>query len=687
MNNEMYLRRRRKIYVPEGDQHLPAHLLIALGDNVKGLGFVPTEILLERLTTLSVAQIGPVHDELLLNLMNMVGAHRQYKPMYPNFPRQVEEMPEARLYANAIVHYLTNLRLVYKKEDRPVLDEKVKLYPVDLGTVEEFEQIFTLLVSGKRSLSAQDQADVAWFVRTYGDDIGRLLPAEIPARETLAFTGALLLRHTTIAHDFLQERAKTATDVLRLAVALSDGDVSLAANTKFKAISRAQRRVLLSLLEAAPNLAEDMRRWEKRWIRLGERLHPGEHVRRFPRVNEAFNVLRNQRTLETYNHYIEKALEKRDVPTALALASTRPGDFARRLDHLLRLENSNSAEVLKRFEDKATSVSTPVLLQLRAHFAYRTERSPVRVFFPKGLVAKVWGMANNLPLLDPQVSEAVVASIDRVLTTRFASLPPLGRCYLAPELANFPIPSGQRSASKALRTLPRGSRLDLPDANVIRFFLWWTNGRSRTDIDLSVALYDEAYRFISVISYYNLKGWGAVHSGDIVDAPNGAAEFIDLDREKLIKGEVRYVVLSVNAFTVQPFCELPECFAGWMAREKAGSGEIFEARTVQNRADLAADATIALPLMVDLCLNEVIWTDLALTRHVGFNNVDTNLSGVSLMLRAMTNLRLTTLHDLFELHVQARGTQVSSPEEAETVFSVDTGITPFDLDLISAQYL
>jgi hypothetical protein len=384
---------------------------------------------------------------------------------------------------------------------------------------------------------------------------------------------------------------------------------------------------------------------------------------------------------------MEKALEKRDVPTALALASTRPGDFARRLDHLLRLENSSSTEVLERFEDKAAGVSTPVLLQLRAHFAHRAERLPVRVFFPKGLVAKVWGMANNLALLDPQVGEAVVATIDRVLLQRFAALPSLGRCYLAPDLANFPVPSGQRSASKALRTLPRGSRLDLPDANVIRFFLWWTNGRARTDIDLSVALYDESYRFISTISYYNLKGWGAVHSGDIVDAPNGAAEFIDLDREKLLEGEVRYIVLSVNSFTVQPFCDLPECFAGWMAREKAGSGEIFEARTVQNRVDLAADATIALPLMVDLFLNEVIWTDLALTRHVGFNNVDTNLSGVSLMLRAMTNLRLTTLYDLFDLHIRARGTLVNSPEEAEMVFSLESGITPFDLDLISAQYL
>jgi hypothetical protein len=32
------------------------------------------------------------------------------------------------------------------------------------------------------------------------------------------------------------------------------------------------------------------------------------------------------------------------------------------------------------------------------------------------------------------------------------------------------------------------------------------------------------------LAYYNLKNFGAHHSGDIVDAPKGAAEFIDIAR-------------------------------------------------------------------------------------------------------------------------------------------------------------
>ena len=42
----------------------------------------------------------------------------------------------------------------------------------------------------------------------------------------------------------------------------------------------------------------------------------------------------------------------------------------------------------------------------------------------------------------------------------------------------------------------------------------------------------------------------------------------------------RYVVTSINSFTEQPYCDLPECFAGWMARADTASGEGFEPRSV-----------------------------------------------------------------------------------------------------------
>ena len=74
----------------------------------------------------------------------------------------------------------------------------------------------------------------------------------------------------------LQRFCRTATDVLRLITAMSDGDVSLAENTKFRSLKRRERRVLMALLESCGNIEEDMLRYKGRWIRIGERLHPAD---------------------------------------------------------------------------------------------------------------------------------------------------------------------------------------------------------------------------------------------------------------------------------------------------------------------------------------------------------------------------------------------------------------------------
>jgi len=201
-------------------------------------------------------------------------------------------------------------------------------------------------------------------------------------------------------------------------------------------------------------------------------------------------------------------------------------------------------------------------------------------------------------------------------------------------------------------------------------------------------MYDSRYQHIDTLAYYNLKNFGAHHSGDIVDAPQGAAEFIDLDTARCKEQGVRFVVMCVNSFTQQAYCDLPECFAGWMSRQHPNSGENFEPKTVVDRVDIASDTKFCLPAIFDLVNREVLWADIALSTSPRFaNNVHSNLSGVSLMLRAMTQLRKTDLHTLFQLHVRARGEEVGDIESAQSIFAVDRGITPFDLDRIAAEYL
>ena len=692
INNQIYLRRRSKIVLPaaSGDEVLPENYVASVVKNLETLGFGFSEALIAACRTLTLDQLTLLYQELIGDLRKSKGAHQAFKPMYPNFPTQVMEMSQVRLYFNALVHYWSGGRLfpvTEVKERLPLLDN-VELQQIDLGTDAEFAALFTQITGSNTSLSEQDKEDLGWFIQAYGSEIRGLLPETIPQKENLAFVAGLLIQKTADASEILQKFFKTATDLLRLAVALSNGDISLATNTKFRTFSRAERRLLLGLLERLPAATEDMLRWKGRWIRLGEKLHPGEFASRFPKTATAFQILRDDLPFATFNSSIEKALAEKNVGDAVAKLSQRPGDFARRLDHLLRTSETSQNTVVTVFAAVVSQVSTPVLLQVRNHFTVRNDRSGLRVFFPKGNLAKAQGIPNDFPLLPEEICERVSAVCTEALKERFRALPPLGKVFLDEELRNYPVPFAMRSASKAMRSLVRGSKLPLPmNSKVLRFFIWWKNGADTTDIDLSAAMFNADFEYVDVLSYYNLQGFGGVHSGDIVDAPNGASEFIDVTLERLREGNVRYVAMLVNSYSRQPFTDMPECFAGWMARDQAGSGEIYDPKTVQNRVDLTADTRIALPLVIDVTDGKVIWCDMALRNHPRWqNNVHGNLSGIHLTVQSLVDLKKTSLYDLFALHAAARGERVSVPAEADTIFSVEAG-TPFCVEEIASEYM
>jgi hypothetical protein len=258
------------------------------------------------------------------------------------------------------------------------------------------------------------------------------------------------------------------------------------------------------------------------------------------------------------------------------------------------------------------------------------------------------------------------------------------------------VPFSQRLASKALRTLVRGSRLPLPAGGTLRFFLWWKEGQvrgkptGRVDIDLSAVMYDERFQYREHISWTNLRSakYRGAHSGDITSAPDGACEFIDLELDSVLAYGCRYIVASAFAFTAQPFCDLPECFVGWMMRSEPGSGEIFEPSTVVDRVDLAADQRVVVPAIFDLAARQVIWTDVAHRKQPQVTAaVESSRSSLGQLVEAMVALHRTSLFRLFSLHAAARGTQVQRAAEADTVFSVNQGTTPWDHEAIIARYL
>lgn len=692
------LTKRMQVLLPDGAGNSAPEFAATAAKNLQALGFGLDAQLTDKLRSLGASQIAAWYESVVPVLQEMVGAHRQFSPMYPNFPRQVMRASDAELFFNALTHYYgfhlsdllgdSNLVVLprYEKENRSALDEFHTLKWIRLGTQEDFDSIFTALVSSNGSLSEADQETLRWFISNR--DVRKLLPERIPQKETLA-----LLVAAMDDKECLRPQVKTATDVLRVAVAMSGGDVSLAEPTKFRSFSKRERRFLLSCLEGAGSTrTEDMLRWKERWVRLGERLHPGDFKKRFPESLAAFDTLRNDLPFQSYASQVERSIIAGERDTTLRLLAQRPGEFARRLDHLLRTF-PEPLRVVESFLHVADRVATPVLMQAWGHFRGR-QAAGSRAFFPKGNLAKVQLSQTPLPPISSETQRAIADGLRRVLVQRFSRLPPLGKCYLDERLRRQLVPFSQRSASRSLRTVARGSSFDLPPGDTMRFLCWWKNIdsaeelRSRVDLDLSASFFNQRWEHCGDVAYYDLRSMGCFHSGDITSAPAGACEFIDVSLPEVLSKGVRYVVMSVLCYTGQPFTSMPECFGGWMSRQQPNSGEIFEPKTVVDKVDLTAAARANVPVIFDAVERRVIWTDLALKSRSQINNAARNSVGFSQIGQAITQINKPTLFELFEMHVEARGVRTQTPDEAQTIFGLHSGtVTPFDVDVILGQFM
>lgn len=692
MNNSIYIRRKNKLYIEKGSSSLPNEYLVGLMINIKSLGYTLSPNLQEIIKTISLEKLSIFYKKLIIDLKENVGANVEFMPMYPNFPDQVEKLSEEELYRNAIFHYFGDWigkRFLpkYEKIKREPLKDNKNLKIIELGTKEEFNLIFTRLINSKTAISEVDRKDIQWFVKNYGQNIFRYLPNEIPSKENTAYFLGCLLLNNIENNELFNKHLKTATDVLRLATAISEGDISLAENSKFKKMSKKTRKQILQSLENFNNITEDMLRYKEQWKRLGEILHPFEYQKRFPKCYNSFDIIRNKKPFKSFNCVIERLILEGDTISATKVLKTRPGELARRLDKLVRTSKTPQS-ILEVFSEISSEISTLVLLQVHCHFKARSIKKELRVFFPKGNIGKLKAIEDSLPTLDPSICNNIVKICENALINKFKNKKSLGNIYIDEQLKNFNIPFAMRSASKALKTISRGSKILLPSGNTIRFFIYWKDGASRTDLDLSALALDKDSTFKTTIAYYNLKDFGGFHSGDITSAPNGASEFIDIDILKFVNSGIRYVVMSINSFTDQPYCDLPICFAGFMIRQFPNSGEIYDPLTVENKFDLTANTRISLPLIIDLIERKVIWTDISLNRNPSTqNNVHNNLSSMCIINKSMVSLIKPNLYDLFDLHARARGNKVLKMEEANVIFSVNDGIKPIDTDIIMSEFL
>lgn len=695
--NEILLRRKSKVLIDYAEsKHKQTKtekaLLVSAIKNFESLGFTVSKDLFDALSNLNREELESFYKDIVPKLKVLVGADVEYNPMYPNFPDQVMNASDIELFVNAIIHYFTLGQWMpeYEKEERLPLFDVNKMTVLTVGTKDDLMAVFGNLVASKTSLSAQDKEDVTKVIKTIPDYMN-YMPDEIPLKENVALIGKLVIEESPIkTASIISDYFKTATDVLRLITALSDGDISLAAKTKYRKLKRVERRMVMDLLAGCGNIVEDMFRYQYEWIRIGEIVHPGEYKEaKYDSVNNAFKLLRANDKPLMFGGKVHAAITSGKMKEAATLLKDRPGEFARQLDKVLR-DATDKNYVVNCFKAVASEVSTTVLLQVRQHFMTRNNGDKLRIFFPKGNVAKAIITENNLPVIDDKYCKSIVKICENALSENYKEKDSLGNIFIDEELKNYIVPFSQRSANSAAKIVVRGSKLPIKeDATAVRGFIWWTNipgdgWDNRVDIDLSAAFFDENWNYVDHVSYTNLrsKGMKACHSGDITDGGNpngkGVAEFLDIDIEMAAQ-KARYVVYQIYSYTGQSFANMPNCRFGFMEREDVGSGEIFEPTTVSMKMDVTSPSKVSIPVIFDCKERKMIWCDMnisidSMRSNYGGINFESNVGGVKDVCKAITNMNKPTVYDLVLLNAQARGYIVTDRNQANIIFSNDSTV-------------
>lgn len=683
--------------------HIPAalaeqagvHHARALNAEIGTLGYSLDGKALERLARCAPEDFSLLRDELLHVLRENAGGHVDHNALFNGFPYETPDLWD--YLVRRLIGYVQNLdgaqsnqvqvlscghvidfRLFDLKdfgacpicqqqtaETAPQDEAKYRFSSVTplklLAPADDdfIRQQASILLGRQGSLSTQERSFLS-----AARVLGGLTRPEKVFRENLPFIYSYFADL-----DYVRSLSAGATDVLRIAAYLSepDADLSLKESVKFKISTRHKKR-LLNLLEGMPRLDQDLLRHRERWLRLGERLNPGTAAnrQRFPRVAEAFDRLRNApNSIPNFNRQVETALRAHAIDSNLIdLLVSHPGEFFRRLDHLLRI-SPDPGIVLAGLEKAAARVPTRPLFEMRKYLTWRRLAEGPRVFIPKGRETKIQIVEDRRAIIPEAAMETAAQSLDRELSKRLCKLPPMGSVYLDPALKKVVLPFNRRGDSASSTAVGKGSRVPLGNPPVVRLFVWWKG--DRVDVDLSMTVFNDDFVPMTTISFKNLHTADCFHSGDVQSAPDGASEFIDFSPETLTETGARYVVSSVIAYKGGTLDSYP-CFAGFMKRDELRSGLKYEPESVTLKFDIQSRTTSNMPLIFDLKTDEVIFADIAASQK-SFLTMSDNKRFAALA-QAVLDLprRKLTAHDVLEAHARARGGLAESAAMAETTF-------------------
>lgn len=682
-------------------------------------GYKLSEIAISYLAHDSLSHFIEVYKFLIEKIPEMCGADKHYKVFYPNFPEQVKNTPESEIFINAILHYMSGGTYELPEETKEDVKEKLKkkVYNAKMlrhASKSDAVDFFNSLLTSKVPISKNDQelikdllpimeSEMEWDLAFCYDRITVRENAAIVAGSIMKTHEIHLLSHDLDLYKSLTKLLSKPNDVLRLITFLSDGDVSLSTNTRFKSFSRATRRFLLSLIDSFNKndvwVQDQFAREKKRWKRVAEILHPNEKLNKilYHNASDMLSSLNDYKTIESN---IELAINDGSISKMNELIYKAPGLVIRNLDRIIRRgDDFYTKKIIDMLSESMYKINTSVLCQVYDHFNNRTIDKTVRVF--NLISGKNYYKENDLAPLSTDVVDYLLVQINRELIERYKNWDyekEINSIYISDIFNYLAVPRNMRDSADGFKVIPRNSRFTLQESTThFRPFVWWTNpgDDSRLDIDLSASLYDEDFKYLTHCSYTNIKcdDYGMYHSGDIVNGGDfegeGVTESIDINIPDLGKTGCKYVVFSIHAFTNHLFSGLEHLKFGFMELDNVSydNGVVIQPDKVNMLFNSTADANTIITVVYNVEDRTITWVDKLCKDSLGYRNVENKADFISAILQSTTDKHMSWI-SIIMYHVLANGLKiVSSKEEADYVFDFDGDLTPYDYQKFASDWM
>lgn len=585
-----------------------------------------------------------------------------------------------------------------------IKDNQLKVIKVTQDYTKGY-QYMRNLINTKTSLSEDDINNLITLLGLVEvlpkEEVELLLPPMIERKETMAIVVATLI---DLGYDLMAFRQyiRTSTDILRIIDVLGGGKGSLNTSIVLPKFNRKIRKSIMELLNSInPYIAsEDMFRYHKIWKGLVRLIHPFEdRYKQFSQSQESFKLFVEGNKEHTFASKSKELEKKGEYKHLVKVLSSRPGELARKMDLILRkIDESERLFVLNQFKSVIGDVSSLILYQLLSHLK-NVENNVRKVETNKGHFYREV-KDGSIDTFSKYILEGIIKD---ELKLRYSNLESLGKVYLDPKLKQYNIPINQRTSSLSSTLVTRGSQITLNLKDVLRIFTYWKNAdvsdsivsrTTRIDLDLSASLFDENFNYKNRIGFFNQRGKGVTHSGDIVDAPNGANEFIDFDLKVLKESGIKYIMTYVNVFSGLTFKNF-DCKSGWLNLTKDETtldfyttGEVkFKGEKIDNLIDINSNHNSCVPLVVDIEQGKLYWLDerMANVFNKQGSTIHDNTSSPDLLEKAVSDDYIS-IYDLLDMHIKYRNAiEVFDKDYADIIFE-QSNENPLDLTSIMSEY-